>query len=492
MEKRTGQWNILRNMLIVMVGVFSVVLVGCTSVQEQDGESSTPTPVSVSQQQRNQQQLCQEAGGTWREFPNACVDSCGSARNSEAIACAQVLTDGCDCGEDKCWNGRGCEPIETVGGVRRFPDYPGHASEKPVTTLTPLSPGENDTDLPLVIADGIRFSLLLDNVEGARDLLIDSRGNLLVSQTALGKISMITLADDGSARNTLTILEGLNNPHGLVLDPDDPFTLYFAEEERIATITLYSEPFAHTIAELPSGGRHYTRSLVFGEDGRLYVSIGSSCDVCEEEDERLASVYVMDKDGSNVEQYAEGLRNAVFLSRHPVTGELWVTEMGRDNLGDTLPPDEINILQEGVHYGWPYCYGKQVHDSSFDPPGEYEDFCQTTQPSLLTIQAHSAPLGLDFVPGGEASAWQGHYHHDLLVAYHGSWNRTVPTGYKLVRFPLDEKGNPLAEEPEDFISGWLKEDGEVLGRPVDIAVTRDGRFYVSDDEEGKIYQGEVL
>ena len=159
---------------------------------------------------------------------------------------------------------------------------------------------------------------------------------------------------------------------------------------------------------------------------------------------------------------------------------MWATEMGRDLLGDNIPPDEINIIQEGGWYGWPWFYGKNIEDHSWTtgiPIYAFESI-----PSHIDLQAHSAPLGLAFVP---EEGWPKGYWYNLFVSYHGSWNRSVPTGYKVVRIKLDSKGNYLGTE--DFITGWLTSSG-VLGRPVDILVQPGGTMYISDDKAGVIYK----
>jgi glucose/arabinose dehydrogenase len=264
--------------------------------------------------------------------------------------------------------------------------------------------------------------------------------------------------------------------------------LYIAEVEQLAVYDYDAQTFKavnkRKIADLPSGGRHWTRTLAFlpPPDGRLLISMGSSCDTCVEKDRRHATVQVTGPMGGGLKPFATGLRNAVFITLHPQTGKVWCTEMGRDFLGDDLPPDEINILEEGKDYGWPYCYGKRIHDGKFDPRGVKKDFCQQTVPSYIDIPAHSAPLGLAFFPD---QGWPAEYHHHLLVAYHGSWNRSVPTGYKVVRLKLDAQGKYLGVE--DFISGWLTKDYRALGRPVDIVIRNDGTMFISDDKAGVVY-----
>lgn len=154
--------------------------------------------------------------------------------------------------------------------------------------------------------------------------------------------------------------------------------------------------------------------------------------------------------------------------------------MGRDFLGDDLPPDEINIVTQDGHYGWPFCYGKEIRDLNFETQFQFD--CGKTEPSLIDIPAHSAPLGLAFIP----PSWPEEFQYNLLVAFHGSWNRSIPTGYKLYLYKLDQDGNYLGKR--DFVSGWLTQNNEVLGRPADIFVNKKGVIFVSDDKRGVIYK----
>lgn len=197
-----------------------------------------------------------------------------------------------------------------------------------------------------------------------------------------------------------------------------------------------------------------------------------------------------------------------------MTKELWATEMGRDLIGDDVPPDEINIIKEGSFYGWPYCYGKSVRDTTFsDPKGlnlfgfqglTLSNVCQKAVPSHIDIPAHSAPLGLAFIPSEgiislaaatkivPTALWSVAYRGDLLVAYHGSWNRSEPTGYKVVRMKLDEERN--YEGTEDFITDWFTParpgltSAGAFGRPVDLLFDQKGNFYISDDKAGVVYR----
>jgi glucose/arabinose dehydrogenase len=341
----------------------------------------------------------------------------------------------------------------------------------------------NNTGLPLEIPPGFSVSILARNLSGARVVEFDSQENLLVSRPDAGVITLLSTQGDGTIKRT-DILKNLQKPHGLAIDPDDSNILYFAEENRISKVRLNPIGIPQKIADLPSGAGHDKRTIIFGPDKKLYVAIGSSCNVCAERDGRRAKIFSINKDGSDFQEVATGLRNAPFLTVNPETGKIWTTEMGRDFLGDNLPPDEINILDPTAapapNYGWPFCYGKNVHDNDFDPRNATS--CSDKTPSFIDIPAHSAPLGLAFV--SEDSNWPVEYRGNLIVAYHGSWNRSVPTGYKIVRHKFDSAGNYLGAE--DFLSGWLQ-GRSVSGRPVDIKF-RNGIMYVSDDKSGVIYK----
>ena len=358
---------------------------------------------------------------------------------------------------------------------------------KPVTSK-PINNGA------LKMPDGFAVSVFAKNLPGARVMVTDKDGNIWLSQISAGKVSKLTVKD-GNLIKQETILSGLKHPHGLAFDPQDPNVLYVAEETRISKTTITANgagPLAKII-DLPGGGVHYSRTIGFGPDGRLYVSIGSSCNVCREDDGRRASIWSLKKDGTDFKEVAGGLRNSVFFVWNKNDGKMWATEMGRDLLGDDIPPDEINIIDTNakdiLNFGWPNCYGKNIHDTAFDKNTYIRNPCMEPfeKESHIDIQAHSAPLGLSFVSA--KAAWPAEYKNDLLVALHGSWNRSVPTGYKVVRYHLDNSGKVLSIS--DFLSGWIK--GKAAnGRPVDIIFAEDGMMYVSDDKAGVIYQVEYI
>ncbi len=385
--------------------------------------------------------------------------------------------------------------IAAIGGYKLYQFYAFNLSGAKPAIAPPtgdivkeLSEAKNFTGLPLKLPAGFSVSVFAKDLSGPRVLTWDPSDTLLVSIPSQGKI--VALPDknhDGVSDETVTVMELMNKPHGLAFRVNNRIEFYIAEEDEVAVYDYDPKSFRaggkRSIMQLPTGGNHVTRTIGFGPDGRLYVVIGSSCNVCIEKDERRTKIFSLKPDGTDLKEVASGLRNSVFFTWHPVTRQLWATEMGRDLIGDDIPPDEINIITEGKFYGWPYCYGKNVLDKNFDASDIAKERCTNAQASYIDIPAHSAPLGLTFIPS--SSNWPQSYWNNLFVSYHGSWNRSVPTGYKVVRYKLDEQGNYLGVE--DFLTGWLAKDG-ALGRPVDLLFDKNGTLYVSDDKAGVIYR----
>jgi glucose/arabinose dehydrogenase len=238
------------------------------------------------------------------------------------------------------------------------------------------------------------------------------------------------------------------------------------------------------LADLPTStpSLHTSRSLVVGRDGRLYVSIGSSCNVCVEPDPRRTTIQVFDADGRNGRTFASGLRNAVGMVWHPETGRLWTTDIGQDQLSDDLPPDEIDIVEDGKHYGFPFFYGRGVANPAPEVQGLARPVtAEQAVPPVAELPAHTTPLGMTFYTGTQFPA---SYRHALFVSMKGSTARSEKVGYKLVRV-LMKDGRPAGVE--DFATGWLK-DGAVSGRPVGLVTGADGALYVADDNKGFIYR----
>jgi glucose/arabinose dehydrogenase len=337
---------------------------------------------------------------------------------------------------------------------------------------------------------GFHISVFARDVDGARMMVFTPGGVLLVSESGENKV--VALPDPkqtGKAQRIVTVLHGLNEPHGLAFYEGK---LYVAENDRVRRYDWDEATLRATnpvkLADLPTGGGHSTRSIVF-HDGKMYVSAGSSCNACIEKDPRRATVMEFNLDGSGMKIFAKGLRNAVGIAVNPKTDTVWVTVNGRDWLGDDLPPETIYDLgKDGGDGGWPYCYGDRVPDSNFAKEGAGEDRCRNVLEPKVQMQAHSAPLGLAFYEGTQFPA---EYQNNIFVAFHGSWNRSIPTGYKVVRVKLDAKGQPVGGA-EDFITGWLASNetkkGRWMGRPVGIVFGSDGSMYVSDDSAGVVYR----
>lgn len=370
---------------------------------------------------------------------------------------------------------------------------PTNGKPKPTTPGTAPAnppPARNSTGLPLTIPAGFSVSVFASGLDSPRVLGFDPGGTLLVSTPGSGQVLALPDRDgDGTADSHVEVAGGLDDPHGFAFRPGSG-RLYVAETGAVSVMDY--DPAAMRAAnpariiDLPSGGGHHTRTIMFApppNEGMLLVAVGSSCNVCNETDPRRAKILIANADGSGLRPFGSGLRNSVFMTVHPVTGKVWATEMGRDLLGDDVPPDEINVIEDGKDYGWPICYGKNIHDTQFDKNTYVRDPCADKTPSHVDLQAHSAPLGLAFVT---SDAWPSEYKYDLIVAFHGSWNRSVATGYKLVRIRLDERGD--YQGTEDFITGWLRPDGSVLGRPAGVLMGEDGTCYVSDDRGGVIYR----
>lgn len=359
-----------------------------------------------------------------------------------------------------------------------------------LTVLATLAHAEKTSfDLKqLKLPEGVHIAVFASDIDGARMLTFTPGGVLLVSESGEGKV--VALPDSkhtGKAERVVTVLSGLNEPHGIAIYEGK---LYVAENDKVRRYDWDESKLTatnpKTLTDLPTGGGHSTRSLIF-RAGKMYVSAGSSCNVCIEKDPRRATVMEFNPDGTGQKIFAKGLRNAVGLSVNPKTDTVWVTVNGRDWLGDELPPETIYDLGKGdVDAGWPYCYGDRIPDPQFTKSGDNR--CQSVIEPKVQMQAHSAPLGLAFYEG---TAFPSEYRNNIFVAFHGSWNRSVPTGYKVVRVKLDDKGQPVGGA-QDFITGWVApgetKKGRWMGRPVGIAFGADGSMYLSDDAGGVVYR----
>ena len=316
------------------------------------------------------------------------------------------------------------------------------------------------------------------DVPKARSLALGDRGTLFVSNRKGRSVYAVVESDDGRTR-TIELLDGMSTPNGIAFYNGD---LYVAEIDRVyryANVedSLEDMPEAEVLdIDLPSDGSHGWRYIGFGPDGKLYISIGAPCNVCEEFG--YAQIIRVNPDGTGRETFASGVRNSVGFTWHPETRELWFTDNGRDMLGDDIPACELNHApRQGLHFGFPYCHGGDVLDPKF---GKGRD-CADYMPPAQKLGPHVAPLGVKFYTG---DMFPPEYRGQVFIAEHGSWNRSKKIGYRISLVRLD---GDTAISYEPFAFGWLQGE-QVSGRPVDLIVKQDGSLLVSDDQAGKIYR----
>lgn len=362
----------------------------------------------------------------------------------------------------------------------------GSASSSPDGASQPV-PGDSARvaalDGRLTVPAGFKVQYFA-RVGGARWLTVGPDGSVYVSQPGAGQITRLMDANgDGVAESQRVVLSGLDEPFGTAFHKG---YFYVANTGGVVRVPVGADGVPagapEAVNRYSGGGGHPTRTIVFGPDSAMYVSIGSSCNVCEERSPERAAVMRYDENGQNGRVYARGLRNAMGMAVHPTTKEIWVSQHERDNIApdhENLPAEEINILRDGGDYGWPYCHDDRVPNPEYNDPAR----CANTIPPALRMQAHSAPMALEFLD--RATNFPPEYRGDALLAFHGSWNRDAPTGAKVVRIHVAD-GKPVSYE--DFVTGWQRPDGSRWGRPVGIAVAKDGSVLVSDDQGGAVFR----
>jgi len=344
--------------------------------------------------------------------------------------------------------------------------------------------GEFDAILSRIkLPPGFNISIYAE-VPRARSIVVGKPlGTIYVGSRHGSVHSLRDTNRDGVADEILERASELNVPNGVAMQDS---ILYIALNEKIVKWPVPAEfdsalplqPLLDVYTGLPGDFLHGWRYSKFGPDRKLYVAVGAPCNICETEG-LTGTIIRMNPDGSDMEVVARGVRNSVGFDWHPKTGKLFFTDNGADDMGDDIPADELNMVNEvGEHFGYPWFGGKSVKLTGFEnatPPG------RVTEP-VIEFQAHSANLGIQFYDG---DMFPAEYKHDAFVAQHGSWNRTEPVGYQIVRVRFDDAGNAVGKEV--FASGWL-EDFDAVGRPVDIAELPDGSLLVSDDFAGVIYR----
>ena len=294
---------------------------------------------------------------------------------------------------------------------------------------------------------------------------------------------------DGRSDSQQTVVTGRENVHGIFVQGTK---LYLATVSEVLVGTIAADgsvgALSEIIRDLPSGGQHPYRTLAVGPDNQLYISVGSTCDACEEPDPEHATLLRSPTAGSTKATrtvFAKGLRNTIGFGWHPTTGALWGMDNGSDWRGNDLPPEELNRIESGRNYGWPFCFGDRRIDPIIQDPAKTTKaaYCAASTPPVLENQAHEAPIGMTFYAGTQFPA---EYRDDAFVALRGSWNRFPPIGYRIARIDF-QAGQPTAVR--DFVSGFLIEDGRaVFGRPAGVAVASDGSLLFTDDTNGVIYR----
>ncbi|WP_234681989.1 PQQ-dependent sugar dehydrogenase [Bradyrhizobium monzae] len=362
------------------------------------------------------------------------------------------------------------------------------------------------------VAPGFKIELLADGLSDARVLRVAPNGDIFVAETGPGRIRVLRLGDGGKVATNEVFASGLNRPFGVAFFPngDNPQWVYVANTGSVVRFPYRigdlkaSAKAATVVASLPVGSAHTTRDIVFTPDGkRMLVSVGSASNVAEGmgsppggleawsrtqalgaswgyEAER-AAVLSFDPQGKDRKLYATGIRNCVGLAIQPQTGLPWCSTNERDGLGDDLVPDYVTSVKEGGFYGWPWFYiGNNEDPRHAGARPDLKD--KVTVPDVL-VQPHSASLGMTFYQGTQ---FPSEYRGDAFAAEHGSWNRSKRTGYKVIRIKMKD-GKPTGEY-EDFVTGFVVNDTQVWGRPVGIAVAKDGALLVSEDAGGTIWR----
>ncbi len=329
------------------------------------------------------------------------------------------------------------------------------------------------------------FSIdIFAEVDNARSLAMSPSGVVYVGNRNGDAVYAVKDSDgDHKADKKWTIAKGLNSPNGVAFKDGD---LYVAEISRILKFSDVENKLANPgepeviTDDYPTETHHGWKYIAFGPDGKLYVPVGAPCNICDPKDEIFATITRINPDGTGREIFARGVRNSVGFTWHPETKELWFTDNGRDMMGDDVPYCELNYAPRmGMHFGFPYCHAGTVKDPEFGGNRKCSEFTPPAQP----LGPHVAPLGLKFYTG---DMFPSSYKNQIIVARHGSWNRSKKSGHDVNLVKLE--GNKVVGQ-EVFASGWLDDATQkVWGRPVDVLVMADGSLLISDDQANVIYR----
>ncbi|HMQ64152.1 MAG TPA: PQQ-dependent sugar dehydrogenase [Flavilitoribacter sp.] len=349
------------------------------------------------------------------------------------------------------------------------------------------SPVVNSGELPLdkiKLPKGFKIALYAENVKNARSMDLSPNGTLFVGTRDVGAVYALRDKNgDKKADEMFTIAKGLKMPNGVAFRNGD---LYVAEVNRIIRFKnieshLSDPPKPEVVFDgYPKETHHGWKYIAFGPDGKLYVPVGAPCNICESKDEIFNTITRINPDGTGLEIVQRGVRNSVGFTWDPKTGDLWFTDNGRDNLGDNKPACELNHApRDFMHFGYPYCHQGDLPDPEFGSKRPCSDFT----PPAQKLGPHVAPLGIEFYTGNQ---FPSTYKNQILIAEHGSWNRSKKIGYRISLVKLAD-GKAVGYEP--FAEGWLTKDtDDVWGRPVDMEFLPDGSMLVSDDFADAIYR----
>ena len=403
----------------------------------------------------------------------------------------------------------GAAPIEPVDApVTTFSDYrtqaPGTRHRITVADLpapyatrsagnAPRLVPRPEGVLPVAPA-GFSVTLLAQGLEAPRVLRVAPNGDIFVAESDAGRIRVLRGTGSGSVLQRAVFAAHLNQPYGIAFYPPgpDPNWIYVGNTDEIVRFAYHAGDLQaagppHHVAALPGDGGHWTRDLRFSADGStLFVGVGSASNVDDPDttpgEAGRAAIWALKPDGSDMHPYATGMRNPSGLSIDPANGQLWAVVNERDGLGDDLVPDYVTAVPPGAFFGWPWWYLGPNQDPRHK--GKHpQDRDRVLLPDVL-LQPHSAPLQLEFYG---ASRFPPSYRGDIFLSAHGSWNRSVRTGYAVLRVRDPRAGHPGAGY-EEFLTGFVRADGRVWGRPVGIAVAADGALLVSDDASGSIWR----
>lgn len=342
---------------------------------------------------------------------------------------------------------------------------------------------------PLTLPAGFHAEIFAENVDNARSMALGPQGTVLVGSQYVGKVHAVVDTDkDQKADRVVLIASGLDQPNGVAVRDG---ALYVATASRLLRYDdiekhLDAPPAPVTLRDdLPNPKAGHTwKYIAFGPDNMLYMSVGAPCNVCLSPP-MVSTIVRMKPDGSGQEVFADGVRNTVGFAWHPVTRELWFTENGRDGMGDDVPNDELNVAPKaGLHFGFPYCHEASVVDPQFGA----QRACSTTEPPVLNLGAHVAAIGFTFYTG---DMFPSSYTNAAIIAQHGSWNRSTPSGYRVMAARIDER-RVIGYDAlvEGFIPagapGGRGATQAAQGRPSDVLQLADGSILISDDRGGRL------